>query len=167
MTSHRVLATSDRRMGFLSRLLGVSAHSERALADDLVSAYRAEAEHAEHLRQHAARARYPQAAAALRQLAEQEDGHAAALRDLLTAHGGGVPPVAPEPLLGVNPWARAVAAQQAAQRKRREMLQRINRWDPEAAEAAAVMRRIEREDGAAMGIYNDLVMRADPQSLDG
>jgi hypothetical protein len=28
------------------------------------------------------------------------------------------------------------------------------------------MRHIEREDREASGIYNDLVMRADPQSLD-
>jgi rubrerythrin len=154
-------------MGIWSRLLGVSEHGARALVDDLTDAYRAEAEHAAHLRQHAERARYPQAAEALRRLAEQEDRHAAALRDLLASHGGGVPPIAPEPLPGGNPWQRAVAAQQAAQRKRREMLQRVNRWDPEVIDAADLLRRIEHEDGAVMGVYNDLVMRADPQSLDG
>jgi rubrerythrin len=153
-------------MGLLARLLGTSSHTAHDLVADLTTAYRAEAEHAQHLRQHAERARYPQAAEYLRQLAAQEDRHAASLRDLIASHGGGVPPVAPEPLTGRNPWERAVAAQQAAQRKRREMLQRVNRWDPEAVEAATVMRRIEREDGATMGIYNDLVMRADPQSLD-
>jgi len=151
-------------MRFLARLLGGT--DDRELATDLVAAYRAEAEHAEHLRQHAARARYPQAADALRRLAEQEDRHAAALRDLLVAAGGGVPPVAPDPLPGGNPWERAVAAQREAQTKRREMVQRLNRWDPDAAESVAVMRRIEREDGAAMAVYNDLVMRADPHSLD-
>jgi hypothetical protein len=34
---------------------------------------------------------------------------------------------------------------------------------PDVVEA---LRRIEHEDGEAMGLYNDLVMRADPQSLD-
>jgi rubrerythrin len=153
-------------VSILARLLGGTAHTERQLLHDLLDAYRAEAEHAEHLRQHAERARYPQAAAQLQALAAQEDRHAAALRDLIAQHGGGIPPIAPKPLPGGNPWSRAVAAQEAAQRKRREMLQRVNRWDPEAPEAAALMQRIEREDRQASGIYNDLVMRADPQSLD-
>jgi hypothetical protein len=154
-------------MGLLARLLGATPHTDRNLRDDLVAAYRREAEHAHHLRQHATLARYPQAAAQLSALADGEDRHAAILRDLVLAHGGGVPPIAPAPLAGGNPWARAVAAQQAAQRKRREMLQLVNRWDPEFAEVADVLRRIEQEDGSVMGVYNDLVMRADPQSLDG
>jgi rubrerythrin len=153
-------------MGLLARLLGTSSHTDRDLVADLVAAYRAEAEHAQRLRQHAERARYPQAAECLRTLAAQEDRHATALRDLIVARGGGVPPIAPDPLAGRNPWERAVAAQQEAQRKRREMLQRVNRWDPEALQAASVMRRIEQEDGQAISLYNDLVMRADPQSLD-
>lgn len=153
-------------MGLLARLLGATPHTSRSLLDDLLAAYRAEAEHAQHLRQQADRARYAQAAERLRALASAEDRHAAALRDLIAAHGGGVPPVAPDPLPGGNPWARAVAAQQEAQAKRREMLQRANRWDPENPEAAAVFARIEHEDGQAIGLYNDLVMRADPQSLD-
>jgi hypothetical protein len=153
-------------MGLLARLLGAASHSDRHLLEDLLAAYRSEAEHAHHLRQHAALARYPQAAEQLRALADREDRHAAVLRDLILAHGGGVPPIAPEPLPGGNPWARAVAAQQAAQRKRREMLQRVNRWDPEATDVADALRRIERDDGSVMGVYNDLVMRADPQSLD-
>src|SRR5262245_43585677 len=153
-------------MGLLARLLGAVPRTERSLLDDLLAAYRSEAEHAHHLRQHAALARYPQAAEQLRALAEHEDRHAAVLRDLVLAHGGGVPPIAPEPLVGANPWARAVAAQEAAQRKRREMLQRVNRWDPDAIDVANLLRRIEREDGSVMAVYNDLVMRADPQSLD-
>jgi len=151
-------------MGLLARLLGVTDPLD--LTHDLEAAYRAEAEHAQHLRQHAARARYPQAAATLRTLAEQEERHAAALRDLIAARGGGVPPIAPDPLAGRNPWERAVAAQEEAQRKRREMVQRMNRWDPEMPDVVEALRRIEHEDGEAMGLYNDLVMRADPQSLD-
>ena len=153
-------------MSILARLLGATTHTEHQLLEELLEAYRAEAEHAAHLRQHAERARYPQAAAQLNALAEREDRHATALRDLIAAHGGGIPPIAPRPLPGRNPWERAVAAQEAAQRKRREMIQRANRWDDHADDAAQLMRRIEQEDRAASGIYNDLVMRADPQSLD-
>jgi rubrerythrin len=151
-------------MGLLARLLGVTDSHD--LVHDLEVAYRAEAEHAQHLRQHAERARYPQAAETLRTLAEQEERHAAALRDLIAARGGGVPPIAPDPLPGRNPWERAVAAQEEAQRKRREMVQRMNRWDPDVPDVVSALQRIEHEDGEAMGLYNDLVMRADPQSLD-
>ena len=153
-------------MSILARLLGATTHTEQQLLEDLLAAYRAEAEHAAHLRQHAERARYPQAAEQLNALAAREDVHAAALRDLIAAHGGGIPPIAPRPLQGRNPWERAVAAQEAAQRKRREMIQRANRWDDHANDAAQLMRRIEQEDRALSGVYNDLVMRADPQSLD-
>lgn len=152
-------------MGWITRLLG-GREDVRSLVDELVADYRAEAEHAEHLRDHARRARYDQAAEAMRLLAEQEDRHAARLRDLILALGGGVPPIAPDPIPGRNPWERAVAAHKAAQAKRQQILARINAWDPERPDAVAVLRTIEREDADAMSVYDDLVMRADPQSLD-
>jgi len=152
-------------MGWLSRLLGTSA-GERDLLSDLTDAYRAEAEHAVHLRQHAGRSRYPQAGAALEALAVQEERHAARLRDLIQSLGGGVPPIAPEPLLGQNPWARAVAAHKAAHDKRHGHIMRINHWDPGHPKVVGVLRDIEREDAGAMGVYDDLIMRSDPQSID-
>jgi hypothetical protein len=152
-------------MSWLTRLFGGHG-SERDLLAELVADYRAEAEHAEHLREHATRARYAQAAEALRELAAQEDRHAAALRDLILALGGGVPPIAPNPIPGRNPWERAVNAHKAAQAKRQQLIRRINEWDPDRPDAVDVLRRIEREDAEAMCVYDDLVMRADPQSLD-
>jgi hypothetical protein len=152
-------------MSWLKRVFGGDG-DERDLLGDLVDDYRAEAEHAEHLRDHASRARYPQAAATLRELAAREDRHAAALRDLILSLGGGVPPIAPDPIPGRNPWERAVAAHKAAQTKRRQLISRINTWDPLEPAAVEVLRRIEREDANAMAVYDDLVMRADPQSLD-
>jgi hypothetical protein len=152
-------------MSWLRRVFGENGDGGDLLAD-LVTDYRAEAEHAEHLREHAGRARYPQAAAALRELAAQEDRHAAALRDLILARGGGVPPIAPDPIPGRNPWERAVNAHKAAQAKRQRLLSRINAWDPQEPAAVEVLRRIEREDAGAMAVYDELVMRADPQSLD-
>lgn len=152
-------------MGWLTRLFGGHG-GERDLVEELVADYRAEAEHAEHLRDHATRARYSQAAATLRALAEQEDRHAAALRDLILSLGGGVPPIAPNAIPGRNPWERAVNAHKAAQAKRQQLLRRINAWDPDRPDAVDVLRRIEREDAEALGVYDDLVMRADPQSLD-
>ena len=155
-------------MGWLTRLFGgLSGHgNERDLLVELADDYRAEAEHAAHLREHAERARYAQAAARLRELAEQEDRHADALRDLIHSLGGGVPPIAPDPIPGRNPWERAVNAHKAAQAKRQQLIRRINAWDPDRPDAVDVLRRIEREDAEAMGAYDDLVMRADPQSLD-
>jgi hypothetical protein len=152
-------------MGWLSRLLGATG-GERDLLGDLTDAYRAEAEHAAHLRQHAARARYPQAGVVLQGLAEQEERHATRLRELIQSLGGGVPPIAPEPLAGHNPWARAVAAHKAAHDKRHAHVTRINQWDPGHPEVVQILREIEREDAAAMGVYDGLIMRSDPQSLD-
>jgi len=152
-------------MGWLSRLLGTGA-GRRDLIADLVEGYRAEAEHAAHLREHAARARYPQAADSLRTLADQEDRHAAALSGLIQSIGGGLPPIAPDPIPGQNQWARAVAAHEAARRKRQGHLTRLNYWDPEHPKAVAVLRTIEREDAAVLRIYDDLIMRSDPQSRD-
>src|SRR5262245_26620278 len=105
-------------MGILSRLLG-PGHQPRDLLADLAQDYRAEAEQAARLREHAERARYPQAAETLRRLAEVEDRHATWLRERLVTLGGRVPAVEPAPAGGNNPWERAVAAQQAAQAKRR------------------------------------------------
>ena len=59
-----------------------------------------------------------------------------------------------------------MAAREEAQRKRRRLVELITRWDPEQPEAAALLQRIEHEDAAALGVYQDLVMRADPHALD-
>ena len=151
-------------MGLLSRLLGTG--EPRDLLADLLEAYRAEAEHAAHLRQHAEHARYAQVAATLRALAEAEDRHAALLRDALLARDGGVPPIAPAPPVARNQWERAVAARQEAQRKRRRLVELFGRWDPDEPDAADLLRRIEREDGQTLSSYEELIMRSDPHALD-
>jgi hypothetical protein len=152
-------------MGTLSRWLG-TADDARDLVSDLLEAYRVEAEHAEHLRQHAARARYPQVGDTLRQLAESEDRHAGWLRDRILELGGGVPPIAPLPPVARNQWERAVTARQEAQQKRRRLVELAARWDPERPVEVALLQRIEREDGGSLERYDHLVMRADPHALD-
>lgn len=152
-------------MGLLSRLLG-PGHRPRDLLADLGEDYRAEVGQAAHLRQHAERSRYPQAAAALRRLAEIEDRHAAWLRERLLGLGGSVPSVTPGALAGNNPWERAVAAFEAAQRKRRRLVEQIGHWDPEEPVVVDLLQRIEREDQRGFGVYEDLIMRSDPQSQD-
>jgi rubrerythrin len=152
-------------MGLLSRLLG-TADGRRDLMEDLIEAYRAEAEHAARLRHHAEHARYPQVAETLRELARAEDVHAELVRDRILALGGGVPPVAPLPPVAHNQWARAVAARQEAQQKRRRLVELIARWDPERPDEVAVLRRIEAEDTNHREAYERLVMRADPHALD-
>ena len=102
-------------MGLLSRLFGTTA--ARDLLADLAEDYRAEAEQAVHLRAHAERARYPQAAEALRRLAEVEERHATWLRDHLVTLGGDVPALEPAQVTGRNQWERAVAALHEAQAK--------------------------------------------------
>lgn len=152
-------------MGLLSRWLG-TADGAHDVVSDLLAAYRAEAEHAERLRQHAARARYQQVGVTLRQLAQQEERHAGLLRDRILELGGGVPPVAPLPTVARNQWERAVAARRDAQQKRRRVVELIARWEPERPAEAALLRRIEGEDTAALERYEHLVMRSDPHALD-
>jgi rubrerythrin len=152
-------------MGLWSRLFGAE-RKERDHLSDLVDLYRDEAEHAACLRQHAAQARYPQVAVLLRRLAETEDGHAALLRDRINGLGGGVPPVAPVLEPSRNQWKRATTALEAAQRKRRRMIEQIAHWDPEEPETVALLRRIEGDDTQALSAYEDLVMRSDPHAID-
>ncbi|HLK12213.1 MAG TPA: ferritin family protein [Candidatus Binatia bacterium] len=152
-------------MGKLARLLRIG-DGRRDLVADLGEAYRAEAEQAIHLRQQAERARYPQVAATLRQLAEAEDRHAAWLRERIVALGGDIPPLAPPPLPGRNQWERAVAGLRVAQQKRKRLVDQIAHWDPEQPEAVELLRRIEQEDQGQLPVLEHVVMRSDPQAID-
>jgi hypothetical protein len=152
-------------MGLLSRLFGTEG-SARDLLADLAEDHRAEAGQAALLRAHAERARYPQAASALRALADMEDRHAEMLRLRLLALGGAPRAVAPPPVVGGNQWERAVAALHAAQAKRRRLIEQIAHWDPEEPEMVALLRRIEQEDQSQQPVYEALIMRSDPQSID-
>ena len=152
-------------MSLLSRLWGART-TERNLLRELVEDYRAEVAQATHLRQHAELARYPQVATRLRALAEVEDRHAGWLRDHILGLGGGIPPVAPEPLAGRNQWERAVVARKAAQDKRRRLIEHVTHWDPEEPAAATLLARIYDEDGELFSSYDDVVIRSDPHALD-
>jgi rubrerythrin len=152
-------------MGLLSRLLGTEGTARDLLAD-LSEDYRAEAAQAALLRAHAERARYPQAATALRGLADIEDRHAEWLRTHLLALGGQPPAPASPVAAGNNQWERAVAALHAAQAKRRRLVEQIAHWDPEEPEMVALLRRIEQEDQSQLPVYEALIMRSDPQSID-
>ena len=152
-------------MGLLARLTGFGSQ-RRDLLSDLLEDYRAEAAHAVQLRQHADLAKYPQVATQLRTLAEIEDKHAGWLSDLILAMGGGIPPVAPEPLPGRNQWERAVGARKAAQDKRRRLIEHATHWDPEEPAAARLLARIYDEAGDTLATYDDIVIRSDPHALD-
>ena len=152
-------------MGLLSRLFG-NQGGVRELLADLTEDYRAEAAQAALLRAHAERARYPQAASALGALAETEERHAGWLRMRLLALGGQPPPAPRATAGGNNQWERAVAALHAAQAKRRRLVEQITHWDPEEPEMVALLRRIEQEDQRQQPVYEGLIMRSDPQSID-
>ena len=151
-------------MGWLGRLLGTGV--TRDVVADLGEDYRAEVAQAAHLRAHAERARYPQVAGALRRLAEIEDRHATWLRNHLTTLAGAVPALDPKPVPGANQWERAVAALHDAQAKRRRLVEQIARWDPDEPEVVDLLRRIEQEDAAELGVYEGIIMRSDPQAVD-
>ena len=152
-------------MGLLSRLLG-PGHQPRDLLADLAEDYRAETEQTARLREGAERARYPQVAAALRRLAEIEERHATWLRERLVTLGGRVPVVEPPRATGNNQWERAVSAHQAAQAKRRRLIEQLGHWDPEEPEVVALLARIEQEDTGSLAVYEDVIMRSDPQARD-
>jgi rubrerythrin len=151
-------------MGLLSRLFGATA--TRDLLVDLAEDYRAEAAQAAHLRAHADRARYPQAAEALRRLAEVEERHARWLKDHLVSLGGEAPAVEPAEVTGKNQWERAVAALHDAQAKRRRLVEQVAHWDPDEPEVVDLLHRIEQEDLREQTVYEALIMRSDPQSID-
>jgi len=118
------------------------------------------------LLQHADRARYPQVADTLRRLSEIESRHAAWLRDRLALLGAAAPAVDTSLAPGGNQWQRAVVALQAAQRKRKRLIEQIVHWDPEEPETVDLLRRIEQEDGRAHETYEGLIMRSDPHAID-
>ena len=151
-------------MGLLSRLFGTTA--SRDLLADLAEDYRAEAEQAAHLRAQADRARYPQAAEALRRLAQVEERHATWLRDHLVNLGGDLPVLEPKQVNGKNQWERAVAGLHDAQAKRRRLIEQIAHWDPDEPDVVDLLHRIEQEDLREQTVYEALIMRSDPQSID-
>jgi len=150
-------------MGLLSRLFG---RGSRDLLADLAEDYRAEAMQAAQLLLDADKARYPQVAAELRRLAEVESTHVGWLRERLVALGGVVPAFDVTPTTGANQWQRAVLAHQAAQAKRRRLIEQIAHWDPEEPEVVALLSRIEQEDSREQRAYDAVIMRSDPQAID-
>jgi rubrerythrin len=152
-------------MGVLSRLFG-AGESSRDLVADLAEDYRSEMEQAALLRAQAERARYPQVAAALRRLAVMEERHGAWLRDRIVARFAEVPEVATVTAVGRNQWERLVAAYERARRKHKRLVDQIVHWDPEEADAVVLFRRIDEEDHAEFAVYEGLIMRSDPQSID-
>lgn len=151
-------------MGVLSRIFG--SGREREVLADVVLAYRAERQQADLLRQNAARAKYPQAADAMRRLAELETGHAEQLRHHLHVLGGDLPVVEPLPLVGDSQWQRIVNAYEAAQAKRRRLVELMSHWDPEEPEFATLLRQIADDDQREFKVYEAVIMRSDPQAID-
>jgi rubrerythrin len=152
-------------MGLLSRLLGTRGGTG-ALVADLHEAHGAELGLALTLRAHAERARYPQLAARLEELAAIEERHAAWLAEELRRLGQEPPAALPTDAPGDSPWARACAVRQVAQRKRRRLVELLTRWDPDAGAVVDVLRRIAREDAAQLSVLQDVVVRSDPHARD-
>jgi bacterioferritin (cytochrome b1) len=95
-----------------------------------------------------------------------EDRHAEMLRLRLLALGGLPQAVEAPAVVGGNQWERAVAALHGAQTKRRRLIEQISHWDPEEPEMVTLLRQIEQEDQSQQLVYEALIMRSDPQSID-
>lgn len=152
-------------MGLVARWLGRNEARPDVIAD-LAAEYRAHAELAMQLRGHAEQARYPQVARALRDVAATEERHAAWILDHLRRRGGRPPALAPAELGGRNQWERAVALARTARTLRRQLVERIARWDPAEPEVASLFARIEQEDAAQLAVLDRIVMRSDPHAID-
>jgi rubrerythrin len=151
-------------MRVLSKLFG--SGREREVLADVVQAYRAERQQADLLTRNAERARYPQAAEAMRRLAEEETRHAEQLRQHLHVLGGDLPTVEPAAVVGNSQWERIVSAYESAQAKRRRLIELMTHWDPEEPELAALLRQIADDDQRQFQVYDAVIMRSDPQALD-
>jgi rubrerythrin len=151
-------------MGVLSRLFG--GGREREVMADVAQAYRAERQQADLLRRNAERAKYPQAAEAMRRLADEETRHAEELRHHLHVLGADLPTVDPLALVGNSQWERIVAAYEVAQAKRRRLVELFTHWDPEEPELVTLLRRIADEDQREFHVYESVIMRSDPQAID-
>jgi rubrerythrin len=150
-------------MGVLSRLFG--SGREREVLADVVQAYRAERQQADLLTRNAERAHYPQAAEAMRRLAEEETRHAEQLRHHLHVLGGDLPTVEPLAVVGNSQWERTVSAYESAQAKRRRLIELVSHWDPEEPEFAALLRQIADDDQRQFPVYEAIIMRSDPQAI--
>jgi len=151
-------------MGVLSRLFG--GGREREVLADVVQAYRAERQQADLLARNAERARYPQAAEAMRRLAEEETRHAERLRQHLHVLGGDLPTVEQAAVVGNSQWERIVSAYESAQAKRRRLIELVTHWDPEEPELALLLRQIADDDQRQFQVYEAVIMRSDPQAID-
>jgi rubrerythrin len=151
-------------MGVLSKLFG--SGREREVLADVVQAYRAERQQADLLTRNAERARYPQAAEAMRRLAEEETRHADQLRQHLHVLGGDLPTVEPAAVVGNSQWERIVSAYESAQAKRRRLIELVGHWDPEEPELVALLRQMAEDDQRQFQVYEAVIMRSDPQALD-
>lgn len=152
-------------MRLVARWLG-GTEARHDVVADLVEEYRAHAELAFHLRRQADRARYPQVAESLRDLAVTEDRHTAWLRAHLERRGGRVPIVQPGEIEGRNQWERVAALARTARAMRRRLVDRVARWDPAESELASLFERIEREDAPRTTVLDRIVMRSDPHAID-
>lgn len=150
-------------MGVLSRMFGTG--TRRELAADVAEAYRAARRQADLLLVNAERARYPQAAEAMRRLAETETRHAEELRRQLHILAADLPAVEPAVVTGNSQWQRIVSAYEAAQAKRRRLVELMTHWDPEEPEVAALFRRLADECQRDFRGYEAIIMRSDPQAI--
>lgn len=156
-------------MGVLSQVAGWLRGDQRAprhVLGDLISAYRDEVQASAQLRAHAERVPYPQAATALRRLADIEDRHAQMLREQIAALGGSAPEVVPAISQGRNHWERIAADYQKADEKRRRYLEQAIHWDIDYPDVAALLSRIAAEETANRRLLEELVIRADSLALD-
>lgn len=154
-------------MGLWARVRQLASRPERRLLADLGGAYHEELRLARQLRLHGERVPYPSLAAQLAALADQEEAHAALLREQIARLGGAVDPAGMGSTRGGrNYWERLTVDLQDLRAKSKRYRELADHWDIENAEAAGLFARISDEDIAMGRILVDLIARSDPHAQD-
>jgi rubrerythrin len=156
-------------MGVLAGLkewLQGGQRGRHGILSDLIAAYEDELRAAAQLRAHAERVPYPQAAAALRQLADAEDRHAQALSEQIRVLGGSLRSVVPTIYEGLSHWERMAEDFRMADNKRRRYLQQAVHWEVEYPREAELLTRIAAEESANRRLLEDLASKADSLARD-
>jgi rubrerythrin len=158
----------DPAMSLWARVRDLTAGPERRIVRDLTAAYQHERRMAAQLRAHAERVPYPNLAATLTGLADEEDAHAARLQADIARRGGVANGaiVAETTRPGRNYWERLTIDLEELRAKSRRYLELAQHWDLDDAAAAALFTDLAHEDAAMCRMIADLIARSDPHALD-
>ena len=154
-------------MGLWTRIRTRTRGPNRALREELSSAYLDELRMARQFRLHAERVPYPNLGAAMRGLGDQEEAHAALLHAEL-ARLGSAPGASDgsSPPTGRNHWERLTVDFADLRAKIKRYIELAQHWDIEHPDTAALFGRVAREETTMCRVLGEMIARSDPHAQD-